>query len=75
MAGSISVLMEPPYTGATLAPPRAVFEAIQQGIFDRALADLKLSDEELISAHGYRAFPPEPVEPAPFSELLQGEPR
>ena len=58
----------------TLAPPRAVFEAIQQGIFERAVADLKLSDEELISAHGYRAFPPEPVEPAPSLSSYKANP-
>ena len=64
-SASMSAHMEAPYTGAALAPPPAVFQAVLDGTFYRAIAELKLSDEELTSAHGYRAFSPEFVEPPP----------
>ncbi len=63
--GRMSEYLPAPDTGAAIAPPPVVFQAIQRGIFDKAVAKLKLSDEELVSAHGYRASYPEPPEPIP----------
>ncbi|MFW9264412.1 di-heme-cytochrome C peroxidase [Nostoc sp. CALU 546] len=63
--GRMSEYLPAPDTGAAIAPPPVVFQAIQRGIFDKAVAKLKLSDEELVSAHGYRAFYPEPPDPIP----------
>ncbi|MHC0067056.1 di-heme-cytochrome C peroxidase [Nostoc sp. UIC 10890] len=63
--GRMSEYLPAPDTGAAIAPPPVVFQAIQRGIFDKAVAKLKLSDEELVSAHGYRASYPEPPDPIP----------
>ncbi len=63
--GRMSEYLPAPDTGAAIAPPPVVFQAIQRGIFNKAVAKLKLSDEELVSAHGYRASYPEPPEPIP----------
>jgi hypothetical protein len=48
--------LPPPLTGAGLAPPSEVFGALTDGVYYKALAALGLSDEELLSAHGYRPF-------------------
>jgi hypothetical protein len=63
--GALGPFLETPYTGAVLAPPPAVFLAATRGIFDRALKKLGLSDEELLDAHGFRAFYPDDQEPVP----------
>jgi hypothetical protein len=42
-----------------------VFAPIQRGLYDSALAKLGLSEEEIISAHGYRPFYPDTPEPMP----------
>jgi hypothetical protein len=63
--GALGPFLETPYTGAVLAPPPAVFLATTRGIFDRALKKLGLSDEELLDAHGFRAFYPDDQEPVP----------
>ena len=65
MAGPLSNYLRAPYTGAVVVPPPAVFETAQLGVFDRALPKLNLSEEDLVAAHGYRAFYPETVEPVP----------
>ena len=65
MAGPLSEYLQPPYTGAAVVPPPAVFETAQLGVFDRALPKLNLSEDELVAAHGYRAFYPEALEPVP----------
>jgi hypothetical protein len=64
-AGPMSRRLDRPHTGAALVPPPVVFGAVMGGVFDRAVAKLKLSGEELVAAHGYRAFYPEPLEPVP----------
>ena len=64
-SGRMSEFLEPPFTGAALAPQSAVFGALTSGVYYNALAALGLSEEELISAHGYRPFDPEPPEPVP----------
>ena len=73
-AGPMSGHLDAPYTGAAIAPPPAVFGAIQHGIYERAIDKLGLSDEELISAHGYRAFYPESVEPPPSVVAYKANP-
>jgi hypothetical protein len=65
LPGPMSEHLAPPYTGATLAPPPVVFFPIQRGIYNKAVAKLNLSDEQLISAHGYRPFDPELPLPIP----------
>jgi hypothetical protein len=65
MAGPLSNYLRAPYTGAAVVPPPAVFETAQLGVFDGALSKLSLSEEDLVAAHGYRAFYPETVEPVP----------
>jgi hypothetical protein len=65
MAGPLSNYLRAPYTGAAVVPPPAVFETAQLGVFDGALSKLSLSEEDLVAAHGYRAFYPEALEPVP----------
>ena len=65
MAGPLSNYLRAPYTGAAVVPPPAVFETAQLGVFDGALPKLSLSEEDLVAAHGYRAFYPEALEPVP----------
>jgi hypothetical protein len=65
MTGPMSQHLAPPFTGAVLAPPPVIFFPIQRGLYDRAVPKLNLSDQELVSAHGYRPFDPEPLEPVP----------
>lgn len=55
-AGPMSPHLPPPLTGAGLATPSEVFGALTDGVYYKALAALGLSDEELLSAHGYRPF-------------------
>jgi hypothetical protein len=64
-AGPMSQHLEAPHTGSALAPPPAVFFPIQRGVYTSALAKLGLSEEGLISAHGYSPFDPEPLPPLP----------
>ena len=45
MAGPLSNHLQPPYTGAAVVPPPAVFETAQLGVFDGALPKLSLSEE------------------------------
>jgi processive rubber oxygenase RoxA-like protein len=65
IAGRLSEYLDPPFKGAALAPGAVVFAALQRGVYARALAQLKLSKEELDDAHGYRAYYPEATEPLP----------
>ena len=63
--GAMSPHLAAPYTDATLAPPPAVFSAVTDGVYYKALAALGLSEEERMSAHGYGPFDPEPLPPIP----------
>ncbi len=63
-----------PDTGATLTSPPTNFRVIQSGIYDKAVAKLGLSEEELVSAHGYRPFDPEPPEPIPALGAYKANP-
>ena len=63
--GPMSEHLAEPYTGAALAPPPAVFAALTEGIYYKALQALGLSDEELLAAHGYGQVYPEELEPIP----------
>ena len=63
--GNISKYLPAPETGAAIAPPPAVFGAIMRGVYDKAMAKLKFTPEEIVSAHGYRPFYPEQLEPIP----------
>jgi mono/diheme cytochrome c family protein len=72
--GRMSEYLPPPNTGATLAPPSDVFGAIMDGIYDKAMAKLNLSEEEVLAAHGYRASYPEPVEPIPALGAYKANP-
>lgn len=66
MAGPMSPHLPPPNTGAVLASPAMMFrDPIQRGIYEKAVGKLNLSKEELISAHGYGPFYPEPALPMP----------
>lgn len=64
-AGPMSAHLAAPFTNSTLAPPPQVFAALTQGLFDKALDRLGLSDEERIAAHGYRNFDRETLDPIP----------
>ncbi len=72
--GPMSKLLPPPFTGAEIAPPSVVFEPMMLGIYERAVAKLELSDEELASAHGYQAFYPEPLDPIPSLVAYKANP-
>ena len=63
--GAMRPHLAAPYTDATLAPPPAVFSAVTDGVYYKALAALGLSEEERMSAHGYGPFDPEPLPPIP----------
>lgn len=65
MAGPMSDHLPPPLKGAALAEPSQVFGALTAGIYYKALAALGLSDEELLSAHGYRPYGDEELEVIP----------
>jgi hypothetical protein len=54
-----------PDTGARLASPPTVFAALTEGVYYKALEALGLSEEELLSAHGYGQVYPEELEPVP----------
>jgi hypothetical protein len=54
-----------PFTGSALAPPPAVFAALTDGVFGKALATLGLSEEEMLSARAYGPIHPEKPEPIP----------
>jgi len=64
-AGPMSPHLDPPFTGALVVPPPEIFAPALRGIYDKAVAKLNLTDEELVAAHGYRAFYPEELEPIP----------
>ena len=63
--GAMGPHLAAPYTGATLAPPPAVFSAVTDGVYYKALSALDLSEEERMSAHGYSPFDAEPLPPIP----------
>jgi len=60
--------------GAPVVPPPVLFAAALQGVFDKAMDKLHLSEEERVSAHGYRAFHPEPQEPPPSLSAYKANP-
>lgn len=65
-SGPIAPNLAPPDTGAKVVSPAVMFRGtLQRGIMDRAIGKLKLSDEELLSAHGYGPFYPEEPLPMP----------
>ncbi len=51
-----------------------MFATIQPGIYNKAIAKLGLSEEDLVSAHGYRPFDPEPPEPIPALGAYKANP-
>ena len=65
MAGPLSKHLPAPYTGVVIVPPPVIHATALQGVFDTAIGKLNLSEEERVSAHGYRAFYPEELEPLP----------
>ena len=65
MAGPLSEHLPAPYRGVVIVPPPVIHATALQGVFDKAIAKLNLSEEERVSAHGYRAFYPEELEPLP----------
>ncbi len=52
-SGALRDRLPAPWTGSALAPPPAVFSAVTDGVFGKALAKLGLSDEEMLSARAY----------------------
>jgi hypothetical protein len=51
-----------------------VFLAVMRGVFNRAIDNLRFTDDELVSAHGYRPFYPEPIEPIPAIGAYKANP-
>ena len=69
----MSELLEPPFTGADLAPPPAVFEAMCSGYL-KGVAELKLSDEELVIRAWLSSLLPGTVEPIPSLVAYKANP-
>jgi len=65
-SGPLAPNLAPPNTGATIIAPTEMFRGTMQlGIVSRALEDAGLSDEALLSAHGYAPFYPDALLPIP----------
>jgi hypothetical protein len=65
-SGPLAPNLAPPSTGATIVSPTEMFRGtMQRGIASRALEVVNLSEEALISAHGYGPFYPDPPLPIP----------
>jgi hypothetical protein len=74
MTGPLSDRLAPPFTGAAVVPSPALFATAQQGVFDKAMDKLNLSEEERVAAHGYQAFLPEPLDPPPSLSAYKANP-
>lgn len=72
--GPMSEHLPAPDTGATLTSPATLFRVIQLGTFEKAVTKLGLSDADLVSAHGYRPFYPEPPELIPALGAYKANP-
>jgi RoxA-like, cytochrome c-like len=74
MAGPLSDHLAPPFTGLPVVPAPALLGTVIQGVFDKAMAKLNLSEEERVAAHGYQAFYPEPQERPPSLSSYKANP-
>jgi hypothetical protein len=74
MAGPLSDHLMPPFTGAAVVPAPALFATAQRSVFDKAMDKLNLSEEERLTAHGYQAFHPEPLDPPPSLSSYKANP-
>jgi hypothetical protein len=74
MAGRLSDHLMPPFTRASVVPSPVLFATAQRGVFDKAIDKLHLSEEERLSAHGYQAFYPEPLDPPPSLSAYKANP-
>ena len=74
MAGPLSDHLMPPFTGAAVVPSPVLFATAQRKVFDKAMDKLNLSEEERLSAHGYQAFYPEPLDPPPSLSSYKANP-
>jgi hypothetical protein len=63
--GALGQFLPPERAGATLATADELFGVIRTQFFPRKLDELKLSREELLSAHGFGPSYPDPVEQPP----------
>ncbi|MCX7302927.1 MAG: di-heme-cytochrome C peroxidase [Hyphomicrobiales bacterium] len=67
-SGPIAPNLAPPDTGAVVLSPATMFRStLQPGIMNRLMVKTNLSDEELLSAHGFGPIAPE--EPLPIPVL------
>jgi hypothetical protein len=74
IAGPLSDHLVPPFTGAAVVPAPALFATAQQGVFDKAINKMNLSEAERIAAHGYQAFYPDPLDPPPSLSAYKANP-
>lgn len=63
--GSMSNLLPPPLTGAALASQPAIFRTLSLGVYGPAMARANFTEQQIIDAHGFGNFDPEPLEPIP----------
>jgi hypothetical protein len=75
MPGPLREHLPPPDTGASLTSPAILFRTtIQPGTYNRAVAKLSLTQEALLSAHGYGPFGDEPPLPVPALDAYKANP-
>lgn len=74
ISGRLSPFLRPPDQKAILASGGALFEAAVRKIVDRALDKLKLSEDEVVAAHGFQPVYPETVKPAPPLRVYKAAP-
>ena len=63
LTSHLSDQMPPPYQGEAVVPTSVFFNTLFNKVKDKALAQVKLSEEETIELHGFRELPPPPPTP------------
>jgi mono/diheme cytochrome c family protein len=62
ITGPLAKHLPPPYTGATFVETGILYNFVQDQVVAKALAPIKMSEEEKVALHGYRELP---LPPAP----------
>jgi hypothetical protein len=71
ITGQLSGQMPPPYQGKEIIPTLEFFSTLRNGITDKALEQIKLTEAETVNLHGYRELPT----PRPKIGLYKAGPR
>jgi len=71
ITAQISSYLPPPYKGKDMIPTGAFYNIVDGAVRERALAQLKLTEEQKNDLHGYREFPLSP----PPMEVYKAAPR